>query len=196
MESYQPEYDKNSLLSDTFWRTPQRAYPGRPRPKVPQGEVMSGSSYQQFQASVNDAWDLGDDDIISGIAETKISKAISQTAALNVINSHRNSSKSLVKSDVKAESDSVKLEKEPVSERKSEVKRVVGGPGGSSGLMRHYPGRPRPVRLSALTSREEDNQVKLERFQQLHEIPVLDLNELKQVSWSGVPVKVNIILFI
>lgn len=191
MESYQPEYDKNSLLSDTFWRTPQRAYPGRPRPKVVQGEVMSGSSYQQFQASVNDAWDLGDDDIISGIAETKISKAISQTAALNVINSHRNSSKNVTKSDVKLDTDSVKLVSEPVSVRKNEVKKVVGGPGVSSGPLRHYPGRPRPVKLSALTSKEENNEVKLERFQQLHENAVLDLNELKQLSWSGIPVKVS-----
>lgn len=195
MESYQPEYDKSSVLSDTFWRTPQRAYPGGPRQKVGQSEVMSGSSYQQFQASVNDAWDLGDDDIISGIAETRISKAISQTAALNVINSHRNSSKNVNKGDVKGETDSVKSSTEAIDVRKNEVKKLVGGQGavgqGGSGPMRPYPGRPRPVRLSALTSREENNELKLERFQQVHESAVVDLNELKQLSWSGIPVKVS-----
>ncbi|KAL0818575.1 hypothetical protein ABMA28_009013 [Loxostege sticticalis] len=197
MESYQPEYDKSSVLSDTFWRTPQRAYPGGPRQKVGQSEVMSGSSYQQFQASVNDAWDLGDDDIISGIAETRISKAISQTAALNVINSHRNSSKNVNKGDVKGETDCVKSSTEAIDVRKNEVKKLVGGQGavgqGGSGPMRPYPGRPRPVRLSALTSREENNELKLERFQQVHESAVVDLNELKQLSWSGIPVKARAI---
>ncbi|KAJ2940240.1 hypothetical protein O0L34_g11809 [Tuta absoluta] len=182
MENHQPEYDKE-LLSDTFWRSQKRAVPGRPCQRV---EVMSGSSYQQFQASVNDAWDLGDDDIISGIADTKISRAISQTAALNVINSHRNSSKNVNKSDV-TESDSGKSEQNTASVvKKNEVKRV-GGAGGSGGL--RYPGRPRPVRLSALASREESSESKLERFQQLNEKAVVDLNELKQLSWSGIPVK-------
>ncbi|XP_026501331.1 TBC1 domain family member 22B [Vanessa tameamea] len=187
MESYQAEYDKNGLAADTFWRTPQRAVPGRPCQRVERGEVMSGSSYQQFQASVNDAWDLGDDDIISGIAETKISKAISQTAALNVINSHRNSTKNVNKNDVKVESEIVKPREEALAVRKNEVRKIGGAPG-SSGPLR-YPGRPRPVRLSALTSREESSESKLERFQQVLESSVLDLNELKQLSWSGIPTK-------
>lgn len=192
MESYQPEYEKNGLLSDTFWKTPQRAIPGRPCQTVKRAEVMSGSSYQQFQASVNDAWDLGDDDIISGIAETKISKAISQTAALNVINSHRNSSKNVNKNDVKVESEIVKPKVEAVEVKKNEVRKVGGG-AGSSGPMRHYPGRPRPVRWSALTSREESSESKLERFQQMHDSAVIDLDDLKHISWSGIPVKVSYI---
>lgn len=182
MESQQTEHDKNGLLSDTFWKTPQRALPGRPLQRV-ENEVMSGSSYQQFQASVNDAWDLGDDDIISGIAEAKISKAISQTAALSVINSHR--SKSLIKNE-KRETDVVKK----TEVRKSESRKISGGSG--SGL-RHYPGRPRPVRLSALSSKEESSESKLERFQQLHDSSVVNLDELKQLSWSGIPVKVKLI---
>lgn len=191
MESYQPEYDKNGLLPDTFWRTPQRAIPGRPCQRVRSGEVMSGSSYQQFQASVNDAWDLGDDDIISGIADTKISKAISQTAALNVINSHRNSSKNINKGEVKVETESARVACEGDGGRKGEVRKVGGGSGGSSGPLRHYPGRPRPVRLSALSSREESSESKLERFQQIHDSAVVDLDELKQLSWSGIPVKAS-----
>lgn len=195
MDSYQAEYDKDSLLSDTFWRTPQRAIPGRPLQRVEKSEVMSGSSYQQFQASVNDAWDLGDDDIISGIAEAKISKAISETAALNVINSHRNSTKNVNKSDVKAETETVKPKEEALAVRKNEVKRTASGVGGSTGPMRHYPGRPRPVRLSAFASREESSESKLERFQQILENPVLDLDELKQLSWSGIPTKVSASFF-
>lgn len=185
MESYQPEHDKGVLLSDTFWRTSKRALPGRPLQRVGTNEVMSGSSYQQFQASVNDAWDLGDDDIVSGIAEARISKTISQTAALNVINSHRNSS-SVNKSDVKKET-----VKKDDDRKNSEGKKVTGVAAGGAVPIRHYPGRPRPVRLSALVSREESSESKLERFQQLHNNAVIDLNELKQLSWSGIPVKVS-----
>lgn len=181
MENHEPEHDKG-LLSDTFWRTPQRAVPGRPYQRVIPNEVMSGSSYQQFQASVNDAWDLGDDEIISGIADTKISKSISETAALNVINSHRNSTKNVNRSDVKVESE-VKS-KEVVEVKKNEGRKVGGGSG-----IRQYPGRPRPVRLSALASREESSESKLERFQQIHDSTVVNLDELKQISWSGIPVK-------
>ncbi|XP_028030297.1 TBC1 domain family member 22B [Bombyx mandarina] len=181
MENHEPEHDKG-LLSDTFWRTPQRAVPGRPYQRVISNEVMSGSSYQQFQASVNDAWDLGDDEIISGIADTKISKSISETAALNVINSHRNSTKNVNRSDVKVESE-VKS-KEVVEVKKNEGRKVGGGSG-----IRQYPGRPRPVRLSALASREESSESKLERFQQIHDSTVVNLDELKQISWSGIPVK-------
>lgn len=186
MEGIQPEHDKGTVLPETFWKTQHRAIPGRPCQRVGTSEVMSGSSYQQFQASVNDAWDLGDDDIVSGIAETRISKAISQTAALNVINSHRK--KTVYKGDVNTEI--VKKEDVP---KKVEVRKA--GPGGSV-PMRHYPGRPRAVKLSALASREESSESKLERFQQLQESDVIDLTELKQHSWSGIPVKVSEILFI
>lgn len=183
MESFQPEHEKG-LLPESFWKTSHRAIPGRPCQRVGTNKVMSGSSYQQFQASVNDAWDLGDDDIISGIQETRISKAISQTAALNVINSHKNSSKSVTNNDVKEN----EIKEDVV--KKSDVKSVRGS---GSGGMRHYPGRPRPVKLSAFTSKEESSESKLERFQQIHESAVVDLDELKQLSWSGIPVKVSII---
>ncbi|XP_069357017.1 TBC1 domain family member 22B [Maniola hyperantus] len=167
MESAGAEHDKNGSVAETFWRTPQRV-PGRPR-TVERGEVMSSSSYQQFQASVNDAWDLGDDDVVSGIADAKISKAISQTAALNVINSHRNATKASEAGQPRAEV--------------AAARRPGGAP------LRHYPGRPRPVRLSALASRDDSSESKLERFQQLLHSAVLDLDELKQLSWAGIPTK-------
>lgn len=186
MESYHSKYDKNGFIQESFWKKPHSAIPGRPLQTFVSPEVMSGSSYQQFQASVNDAWDLGDDDIISGMAETKISKTISQTAALNVINSHRNSCKNVVKSEVKVDCEGDKIEKNV----KNEVKKVSGSHGGGSAPVRHYPGRPRPVRLSALSTREESSESKIEKFQQLLDSNVLDLNDLKQLSWSGIPVKV------
>ncbi|XP_023944815.1 TBC1 domain family member 22B [Bicyclus anynana] len=168
MERARAEHDKSETEAETFWKTP-RAVPGRPRQRVERIEVMSGSSYQQFQASVNDAWDLGDDDVVSGIDEPRISKAISQTAALSVINSHR-----VAQSAPRADPGD--------GARPAEARKPPGS-------LRHYPGRPRAVRLSALASREESSESKLERFQQLLDRAVLDLDELKQLSWSGIPTK-------
>lgn len=64
--------------------------------RTPGGSNSSGasSSFQDYQESVSDAWDLGDDEfcIISGVVDTpRISKKVSQSAALNVIKTHRTS---------------------------------------------------------------------------------------------------------
>lgn len=64
---------------NSFWKNNSRAVPGRPSPKKEykintfkggaKGPVGS-TSFQDFQASVRDAWDMGDDEfcIISGIS--------------------------------------------------------------------------------------------------------------------------------
>ncbi|XP_050069451.1 TBC1 domain family member 22B [Anopheles maculipalpis] len=87
--------------SSSFWRNNSRTIPGRPT-TVGSGRIGSGrpigssssggsSSFQDYQDSVSDAWDLGDDEfcIISGVVDTRISKRASQTAALNVIKTHK-----------------------------------------------------------------------------------------------------------
>ncbi|KAL1129693.1 hypothetical protein AAG570_012637 [Ranatra chinensis] len=48
----------------------------------------STSSFQDFQRSVNDAWDLGDDEFCN-ISSIKISKRVSQSAADSVISHHK-----------------------------------------------------------------------------------------------------------
>jgi len=57
---------------------------------------MSGSSgstsFQDFQESVDDAWDSGDDEFCT-VSDVKISKRVSHSAALSVINSHRSGNK-------------------------------------------------------------------------------------------------------
>lgn len=46
------------------------------------------TSFQDFQESVDDAWDSGDDEFCT-VSDIKISKKVSHSAALSVINSHR-----------------------------------------------------------------------------------------------------------
>lgn len=57
------------------------------------GGTISGSSggstsFQDFQESVDDAWDSGDDEFCT-VSDVKISKRVSHSAAISVINSHR-----------------------------------------------------------------------------------------------------------
>lgn len=55
------------------------------------GNVGSGggaASFQDFQESVDDAWDSGDDEFWT-VSDVKISKRVSHSAALSVIDSHR-----------------------------------------------------------------------------------------------------------
>uniref|UniRef100_A0A182N9X4 Rab-GAP TBC domain-containing protein n=1 Tax=Anopheles dirus TaxID=7168 RepID=A0A182N9X4_9DIPT len=93
----------DGTTSSSFWRNNSRTIPGRPTTVTnrigsgrPIGSSSSGSSssFQDYQDSVSDAWDLGDDEfcIISGVVDTRISKRASQTAALNVIKTHKSTS--------------------------------------------------------------------------------------------------------
>ncbi|XP_058458782.1 TBC1 domain family member 22B-like [Malaya genurostris] len=109
----------NSSSSDTgssFWKNNSTRIPGRPTMAtrmVPGGGVRSGpggsassagsSSFQDYQESVSDAWDLGDDEfcIISNVVDTpRISRKVSQSAAMNVIKTHRSGSDRVRTSDV------------------------------------------------------------------------------------------------
>lgn len=67
--------ESNHENTPSFWKTNSRAVPGRPSPKkeIRHGAFRSGrghhSTFQDFQESVSDAWDMGDDEfcIISGL---------------------------------------------------------------------------------------------------------------------------------
>lgn len=69
-----PSFESNSKT--TFWKKNNHVVPGRPSQKDPQRSEsnrvrLSGStSFQDFQESVSDAWDLEDDDDLSIIPGT------------------------------------------------------------------------------------------------------------------------------
>lgn len=52
------------------------------------GGSGGGTSFQDFQESIDDAWDSGDDEFCT-VSDVKISKRVSHSAAISVINSHR-----------------------------------------------------------------------------------------------------------
>lgn len=103
------------------------------------------------------------------IEDTKISKKVSESAALNVLNRHRNKTEG--QSQIAGVSSDFPVDDE------------------IEGFRSRFPGRPQPMKGSNINS-NEDCESKLDRFQAL----LLDspnINELCQLSWSGIPVKVR-----
>lgn len=98
----------NSDAGSSFWRNNSARIPGRPTMATRMSAVGTtgsggtsgaasrgqGGSFQDYQESVSDAWDLGDDEfciISGGVVDTasRISKKVSHSAALNVIKTHK-----------------------------------------------------------------------------------------------------------
>ncbi|KAK8379199.1 hypothetical protein O3P69_019209 [Scylla paramamosain] len=83
MQSVDPQNGRN------FWRKNNKV-PGGSSPRKEGGprKPEATDSFQDYQESVNDAWDCGDDEFCV-ISDVKISTRMVQSAALSVINSHR-----------------------------------------------------------------------------------------------------------
>ncbi|RXG68232.1 TBC1 domain family member 22B [Armadillidium vulgare] len=84
--------DSTSGNGKTFWKKNSKSVPGRGSPRkesfINRRNESSLDSFQDYQASVNDAWECGDDEF-SVISDVKISNRVAQTTALNVIHTHR-----------------------------------------------------------------------------------------------------------
>lgn len=180
----------------SFWKKNAKTVPGRPSPKkdarMNRPWTGSGSSFHEFQESVSDAWDVGDDEFCI-VSDVKISKQVAQSAALSVINSHRSvPSTNLLQPNLSGPSGDHKRAEEGCLHKESSLTHLPSSPIAT----RHFPGRPQPLRSRGkihLSIREGgDTEVsKLERFQPLLETPLLNLEDLRQLSWSGIPVKVR-----
>lgn len=76
-----------------FWKKNTKTVPGRPSPRHAPPEGAGAANFHDFQQSVEDAWDDGDDEfcIISGKIQkdVRISENLAHSTALNVIQSHR-----------------------------------------------------------------------------------------------------------
>ncbi|KAL9895110.1 TBC1 domain family member 22 [Glossina fuscipes fuscipes] len=224
---------------NTFWRNSNRVVPGRPSPKnnlvstnshtaatasVSGGGAINASvmmsTFRDYQNSVSDAWDTGDDEfcIISNATQQRaqqqfirkapgenavkhfsssegshISRQVSQSAALNVIEIHRtghnythqfSSNNNITQHDnniqIKPNHDNSKQENLETNFRPRFHQ------------VQALPGRPQ---LQKITSNTQDSEyeTKIEKFKSLFQSPLLDLVALKKISWSGVPRKMRAI---
>ncbi|XP_039289053.1 TBC1 domain family member 22B [Nilaparvata lugens] len=170
--------DQSDLKGGTFWKKHTKAVPGRPSPQkevknVAHHNSAPASSFKDFQESVRDAWEIEDDDEF-GVADVKISKQVAKSAALSVLNSHRNQGGA--KPGEKAGA-SATNSKSARGQPQIHVKPVLLPP--------IQPSSTRTVSTS------ESNQGKVAKFQTLIDSPLLNLDELRQLSWSGVPVEIR-----
>lgn len=165
----------------SFWKKNNRAVPGRPSPRkdvktINSFSPSSSSSFQDFQQSISDAWDLGDDEFCN-ISNLKISKKVSQTAAENVINIHKYKCSECVPNKRQIECD-----KDENILGKSDIDK----------------GDPRPKVIHKFNS-ELDLQLlgfhfaeeKIIKFKCLLESSLLNLSDLQNLSWPGIPFPVK-----
>ncbi|XP_063241700.1 TBC1 domain family member 22B [Bacillus rossius redtenbacheri] len=196
----------------SFWNKNVRAVPGRPSPtKDPKvsrhRNAGSSASYHDFQESVSDAWDIGDDEfcVVSDVS-IKISKKLAHSAALSVINSHRHTSSEESLPAVSSQKPcgyTISEEKKTEAMQRLATQKnpppIVSEPNvQNSPSSRQYSGKPHAMKgQKSLKEKSKEGVVsemsKLERFLPLFEMPLLNLEELKDLSWSGVPGKVRAI---
>ncbi|EDW34047.1 GL21784 [Drosophila persimilis] len=198
--------------NSTFWKNSGRRVPGRPSPKrdLPPGFAATGhrqaigsgmvSTFRDYQQSVSDAWDTGDDEfcIISsteaaaaaaaagaGVDGTRISRQMSQTAALNVIETHSRSNQNhnTPRANDCGSADQTSSSRSTPEENREERRRSLPDSNDNS---HNYPGRPQLQKISS-NSQDGEYETKIEKFQVLLDSPQLDLVALKKLSWSGVP---------
>ncbi|XP_035717662.1 TBC1 domain family member 22B-like isoform X2 [Vespa mandarinia] len=190
------------------------------------GGGSGSTSFQDFQESVDDAWDSGDDEFCT-VSDVKISKRVSHSAALSVINSHRSGTASkelqtnpklvqrtqeIIPEEKKAEA-LQRLAVQPLHLRNANLSvypqinnsqhstENSDSKFGQNTSPQHrptqFPGRPLPLRQTNsstkffIPSKEQDGESKIDKFKSLLDASVLNLEELRQLSWSGVPAKLR-----
>ncbi|XP_071514011.1 TBC1 domain family member 22B isoform X2 [Panulirus ornatus] len=187
MQSVDPQNGKN------FWKKNSKSVPGSmravygamhppithcprssPRKESTQKKPESNDSFQDYQESVNDAWDCGDDEFCV-ISDVKISNRMVQSAALSVINSHRSgqlATSNLAELHSQLQPTTVSTEP-PLAEVLPNTS--VNNIHSSTAV------------LPSATPSSERDMVKQEKFLELILSNNTNLPELRKLSWSGIP---------
>ncbi|KAM5336177.1 TBC1 domain family member 22A [Glossophaga mutica] len=166
-------------------------------PKVPPTPVKAKrvSTFQEFESNTSDAWDAGEDDdgLLAMAAESLSSEVVMETAH-RVLRSHSQRQEQLKRQEpLPAPSGDLRLVKSvseshtscptegadstaPLQRSQSLPHSATAAPGGASD--------PSTLSSSALSEREAS---RLDKFKQLLAGPNTDLEELRRLSWSGIP---------
>uniref|UniRef100_A0A146LDU1 TBC1 domain family member 22B n=2 Tax=Lygus hesperus TaxID=30085 RepID=A0A146LDU1_LYGHE len=151
--------DHDDSKGASFWKKNNKAVPGRPSPrkelKVISYNPSPSTSFQDFQQSINDAWDPGDDEFCN-ISNAKISKKSFPNVSDDVINIHKYKS--------------------------------------GDSKTTHPPHQRKEVCRIGDISADKDNHViknKIKKFQAILKDDYLDLSDLQNLSWPGIPFPVK-----
>nr|XP_027206931.1 TBC1 domain family member 22B-like isoform X1 [Penaeus vannamei] len=208
-----------------FWRKNSKSVPGSmravygamhppitrspkssPRKESGQKKVESSDSFQDYQESVNDAWDCGDDEFCV-ISDVKISNRMVQSAALSVINSHRSGQLGTNSALAELHNQMPAAALEPVETDMPEVipHATVNNSHSSSAVLscttaaiegalplsRLDPSAATHRTPAINTSGSERDAVRQEKFLELISNNNTNLPELRKLSWSGIPPSVR-----
>ncbi|XP_006866889.1 PREDICTED: TBC1 domain family member 22A isoform X1 [Chrysochloris asiatica] len=177
-------------------------------PKLPSTPVKAkrGSTFQEFESNTSDAWDAGEDDdeLLAMAAESLNTEVVMETAH-RVLRNHsqrqgqrrqevpaerprpRPQSPSAPGADprlVKSVSESHTSCTAESSSEAVPLQRSQSLPHSSTGALSGGATDHSALSCSALTEREAS---RLDKFQQLLAGPNTDLEELRKLSWSGIP---------
>ncbi|XP_069949858.1 TBC1 domain family member 22B isoform X3 [Cherax quadricarinatus] len=196
MTSVDPHNGKN------FWRKNSKSVPGRssPRKESAVKKVEASDSFLDYQESVNDAWECGDDEFCV-ISDVKISNRIVQSAALSVINSHR--SRQAPPDNLAELHNHLQPSLGTVHSQLPEVlpHPAVAGAHSTGAVLTYNPPVEGTLPLSRLdpsaalthrtpvisTSGTERDMAKQDKFEELLSSSSTNLSELRKLSWSGIP---------
>lgn len=193
------------MENHNFWKNSVNTKPGRIKKDT--GTTAAGSSsFQKFQNSVQDAWEVGDDEfcIVSGLlSESKVSrKSFSSATPANVIQTHRSNgngsghhvSKENETTKEVAQKGSIPVEKtakENCQENRNAAT-VSTSPPSDAKPKFHYPGRVQLLKFpSSIAAKNDEYESKLEKYKTILEAPLLNLKALKELCWSGIPRKMR-----
>uniref|UniRef100_A0AAY5F0J5 Rab-GAP TBC domain-containing protein n=1 Tax=Electrophorus electricus TaxID=8005 RepID=A0AAY5F0J5_ELEEL len=179
-------------------KPPSMSTPGKPK---------KATTFQEFESITSDAWDVGDDDDeLLAMAAQNLNIEVVMETANKVIENHSK----LQEQRQQRQDDMLKPEEKEEEERlphsdsrlvKSHSEAPIGSPKGQAALQRqqslpHRPVIPLVARMAdqntsgtpAMTEREA---FRLDKFRQLLAGPNTDLEELRKLSWSGIPRQVR-----
>uniref|UniRef100_A0A674DSH9 TBC1 domain family, member 22a n=1 Tax=Salmo trutta TaxID=8032 RepID=A0A674DSH9_SALTR len=184
---------------------------------TPGGKPKKATTFQEFESITSDAWDVGDDDDeLLAMAAQNLNIEVVMETANKVIENHSKQQEKQRQDDAGAseleereeEDVSFASEPSPLSDGrlvKSLSEAPIGSPKDAAGeraslhrqqSLPHRPTIPMVARIAdqntsgtpAMTEREAS---RLDKFRQVLAGPNTDLEELRKLSWSGIPRQVR-----
>uniref|UniRef100_A0A3B4UD49 TBC1 domain family, member 22a n=1 Tax=Seriola dumerili TaxID=41447 RepID=A0A3B4UD49_SERDU len=177
----------------------------KPTPATP-GKPKKATTFQEFESITSDAWDVGDDDDeLLAMAAQNLNIEVVMETANKVIENHSKQQERQRLDDTtelehREEDTQEEVAEEEEEDEEDEEDRVEEGDVTTLHRQRSLPHRPPVIPLvarmadqntsgtPAMTEREAS---RLDKFKQLLAGPNTDLEELRKLSWSGIPRQVR-----
>ncbi|KAL3851771.1 hypothetical protein ACJMK2_015480 [Sinanodonta woodiana] len=154
-------------------------------PPKKDGSIKSGKldAFHDFENKTLDAWDDGDDDLIT-MANIHMSLKDVRSTAKAVLDNHSRQVNARSQEELKARLKGSSALSSTIGSNRT-------GPGLGVRLNNTWqPPKQMPIRYTQ-PSQEERDASKLEKFKAVLAGPNTDLDELRKLSWSGIPKKVR-----